>query len=53
MVAFVRLLESIYKVHFIERETSTKTHVVLGEMDKDTDDYKTRLCLARILDENR
>ena len=53
MQAFVRLLERFYKVHSIEREHPERIHVVRGEIDKDSNDYQTRLCMARSLDEYR
>ena len=40
------------KVHFIERDTSKGICVVWGETDTDSNDFQTRSCMARSLDEN-
>ena len=42
MQAFVRLLERIYEIHFIEREASKRIHVVQEETDNDSNETTTR-----------
>ena len=49
---FVRFLERIHEIHYIERETSKRIDVVRGETDKDPNDYQIRSCMARGLDKN-
>ena len=49
---FVRFLKRIYKVHFIEKGISKRIFVVEVEIDKDSNDFQTRLCMARRKDEN-
>ena len=51
--AFVGLLEVIHEIHSIEKETSKRISVVREETDKDSNDYQTRLCIARSMDEDR
>ena len=36
----------LHKVHSIERKTSQRIHVVRGEIDKCSNDYQTRSCVA-------
>ena len=42
MQAFVRLLERIYEIHFIDREASKRIHVVQEETDNDSNETTTR-----------
>ena len=49
---FVRFVKRIHKVHFVEREASKRIFVVRVEIDKDSNDFQTRLCMARSMDEN-
>ena len=49
MQAFVRLLKRIHKSYSVEKEASEKIHVVQREIDKDSNDYQSELCMARSL----
>ena len=42
----------MHKIHSIARETSHRMYVVREEIDKSSNDYKTRSCMARSMDEN-
>ena len=47
----VRLTCSHHKFYFTERKTSKRIRVVREETDKDPNNYQTRSCVARRLDE--
>ena len=49
---FVRFLERIHKMHSTEKP-SRRRYVVPEDTDKDPNNYQTRSCMARSLDEHR
>ena len=49
---FVRFLKRIHKIHSVEKKNSKRIDVVRGETDKDPNNYQTRSCIARSLDEH-
>ena len=48
----VRFVERLHEVHSIERKTSEGIHMLRWETDKSSNDYQTRSCMARSMDEN-
>ena len=48
----VRFVERFHEVYSIERETSTRIHVVRWEIDKSSNDFQTISCMARSMDQN-
>ena len=50
---FFELLQRIQEVHTIARKTSQGIYVVQEKTDKYSNDYLTRSCMARSMDENR
>ena len=47
-----QILETIPKVHIIERETSKRIHVVREEIDEHSSNYQTWECVAWSMDQN-
>ena len=46
----VSFLERIHEIHSVERKTSKGTYVVREEIDKSSNDFQTRSCMARSMD---
>ena len=45
-IEICRIHDRIHEVHFTERKTSQRMHVVRGAPDEDPSNHQTRLCVA-------
>ena len=48
----IRFVERLHKFHSIERKTSQRIYVVQGKIDRSSNDYQTRWCVARSTDKS-
>ena len=46
----VKCVDRLHKIHFVERKVTWRIYMVEGETDEETNDLKTRRCMARFVD---
>ena len=51
-IEIVRYVDMFHKIHYIERKNTWRIYMVRSDTDEETNDLKTRQCMARYVEAN-